>query len=146
MELLEPKEMEINGITYRIGKYPAIAGREIISKYPLSNMPKIGDYQTSEEIMLKVMSFIERVQSDGTAIRLTTRTLVDNHIKDWETLVKLEMASLEYNCSFFQNGKASAFLRKSLNLAEQKIIETLTGLLGQLSVKAAQPTTNSKQA
>ncbi len=144
MELLEPKEVEINGIKYRIGKYPAIAGREIISKYPIANAPKIGNYQTSEETMLKVMAFIERINPDGTAIRLINRTLVDNHIKDWETLVKLEMLSLEYNCSFFQNGKASAFLKKSLSLAEAKITEILTALLGQLSHKAGQVTENSK--
>lgn len=146
MELLEPKEIEINGGVYKIGKFPAIAGREILSKYPLSNIPKLGDYPASEEVMLKLMSFVERITPEGQTIRLTSRALIDNHVKDWETLVKIEIASLEHNCSFFQNGKALSFLKKSLGLAEAKITEILTALLAQSLQAAKQPSENLEKS
>lgn len=133
MDLLEPKEVEIDGCQFVIGKFPATVGREIITKYPLSNLPKIGDYGVSEEIMLKLMNYIERVLPTGDKVRLSTKALVDNHVPSWETLVKLEAASLEHNCSFFQNGKTSSFFTKLGVLAQQKVTEILTNLLEQSS-------------
>ncbi|MDO5764081.1 MAG: hypothetical protein Q4P84_00065 [Elusimicrobiales bacterium] len=138
MELLEPKEIVINDATYRIGKFPAVAGREIITKYPLSNIPRVGDYAVSEEIMLKLMSYVERVLPDGTAVRLSTKELVNNHVPSWETLVKLEAAALEHNCSFFQNGKSAAFFEKLGTLAQRKVTEILTSLL-ETSSRPAKP-------
>ena len=138
MELLEPKDVTIDRITYKNGKFPAVAGREIITKYPLSNIPRVGDYAVSEEIMLKLMSYVERVLPDGGAVRLVTKELVNNHVPSWETLVKLEAAALEHNCSFFQNGKSSAFLAKLGVLAQQKVTEILTGLL-QTSSRRTKP-------
>ena len=84
------------------------------------------------------MSYVERVLPDGGAVRLATKELVNNHVPSWETLVKLEAAALEHNCSFFQNGKSSAFLAKLGVLAQQKVTEILTGLL-QTSSRRAKP-------
>ena len=138
MELLQPKEIEINGKTYRISKFPATVGREIIAKYPVSNMPKIGDYQVSEEIMVKLMSFVEVIAGDR-SIRLMTRELINNHVPDWEALAQLEWEMLQYNCSFLTDGKSLSFLEKLAHLAEQKISEMLTASLGKSSVRAKQP-------
>lgn len=143
MELLEPKEVVIDGCTFRIGKFPAVAGREIITKYPLSNIPRLGDYAVSEEIMLKLMSFVERItEPEGRAVRLTTKELVNNQVPSWETLVKLEAAALEHNCSFFQNGKTSDFFAKLGALAQRKVVEILTDLSGTLSRQAKLHTKN----
>ena len=120
--------------TYIISKFPAVAGREIIAKYPVSALPKIGDYAVSEETMLKLMVYVGVPKGEGTPpLMLTSRTLVDNHVPDWETLGKLEMLMMEYNCSFFSNGKASGFLKGLGAKALPKIIEILTPLLGSLS-------------
>lgn len=142
MDLIEPKEVELEGITYRVGKFPAVTGREIITKYPISNLPKIGDYGVSQEIMLKLMAHVERVNPDGSAVRLSTEALVNNHVPSWEVLVKLEAAALEHNCSFFQNGKTSAFLEKLGVLAQRKATEILTGLL-RTSSQAEKPHTGN---
>ena len=140
MELLEPKEVEIDGAVFRLGKFPAVAGREIITKYPLSNIPRIGDYEVSEKTMVKLMSFVERVYPDkNLSYRLTTVELINNHVPSWETLVKLEAASLEHNCSFFQNGKSSSFFAKLGALAQQKVTEILTDLLAKSSQAGKQP-------
>jgi hypothetical protein len=142
-ELLEPQEIAVplpDGTTkqYVISKFPAIAGREIVCKYPLSGMPKLGDYAVNEETMLKLMAYVA-VPTDNGPLRLNTRALVDNHIASWETLAKLEVAMLEYNCSFFGNGRASTFLDGIAQKAQVSISKILMGLLAQLSQKGGQP-------
>lgn len=137
MELLQPKEIDINGKTYRISKFPATVGREIVAKYPVSNMPKLGDYKVSEEVMLKLMSYVEVVLPER-SIRLSTQELVNNHVPDWETLAQLEWEMLSYNCSFLTNGKSLSFFEKLAHLAEQKISEILTASLGKSLVREKQ--------
>lgn len=139
--MIDPKEITIEyegeELKFNISKFPATVGREIISKYPTSNMPNIGNYQVSEETMLKLMSYVERVYPDRVQA-LTNKALVDNHIPSWEVLCKLEVMMIDYNCSFFRNGKALDFLKKLMSLAEPKIIEILTALSGKLSAPAKQ--------
>lgn len=132
MDLIQPKDVELGGKLYRISKFPATVGREIVAKYPLSNMPKLGDYKVSEEIMVKLMSYVEVVLPERN-IRLSTVDLVNNHVPDWEVLAKLEWEMLQYNCSFLTNGKSLSFLEKLGHLAEQKITEILTTLSAKSS-------------
>ena len=128
--MIEPKEITLKtqaGVekTYILSKFPAIAGREIVTKYPLSNVPKIGEYQQSEEVMLKLMAFVAVLRDGGDPLKLTTRALVENHVPDWETLARLEWAQLEYNCSFFGNGLNSDFFANFSQKAAQWISKTL---------------------
>lgn len=132
--MIEPKEIPIKTQKgeekrYIISKFPAVAGREIVSKYPLSNIPKIGEYQQSEEVMLKLMAYTAVVLPDGAPLQLTTRALVDNHVPDWETLAKLEWAELEYNVSFFGAGLNSGFLESISQKGVQWVTKTLMPLL-----------------
>lgn len=139
--MIQPKEITIKAqdgreIVFVLSKFPAVQGREIIAKYPLSAMPKLGDYEVNEETMLKLMSFVGVPRKEGgEPLRLTTRALVDNHVPDWETLARLEMAMMEYNCSFFGNGRASTFFEVIAQKAQALIIQTLTGLSAQSSQK-----------
>lgn len=140
MTQIEPKEIELKnqkGVvkTFVLSKFPAVAGREIVTKYPLSNIPKIGEYQQSEEVMLKLMSFVGVITAAGTTQMLTTRALVDNHCEDWETLARLEWAQLEYNCSFFDKGLISG----SLESISQKAVLLITKMLTASSA-ASSPT------
>lgn len=132
--MIEPKEfiIEHNDAIYKynISKFPATVGREIISKYPIALLPKIGDYGVSEDTMLKMMSYVERVYDDRN-VQLCNKALVDNHVPDWEVLARLEIAMIDYNCSFFRNGKGLDFLKKFQSLVEPKITEMLTALSGK---------------
>lgn len=140
--LIQPKEITIDfegeQLRFNIGKFPATVGREIISKYPVANMPKLGDYKVSEETMLKLMCYVERVYDDRVQ-ELTSRTLVDNHIPSWEVLVKLEAYVIDYNCSFFELGKVLNSLKDWRALAEPKNIKTLMDSLARLSQAEKQP-------
>lgn len=135
--LLDTKEIEIvdqRGETrkFYLSKFPAVQGREIMAKYPVSNMPKLGDYAVSQEVMLKLMKFVG-VKTGDIVIPLSSQDLIDNHVRDWETLAKLELAMMGYNCSFFQNGRIldslSGFAQKML----PKALKMLMDSLGQLS-------------
>jgi hypothetical protein len=148
--MLEEKEVQIklpDGTerTYIISKFPAVAGREIIAKYPLSGMPKLGDYNVNEETMLKLMCYVQSVSDAGVNTALKTKALVDNHVPDWETLAHIEIEMMGYNCSFFGNGKISSFFDNIKVNAEQSIMSILTVLLERLSPAEKQPSTNSKQ-
>lgn len=148
--MLEPKEISIKtqaGVdkVFIISKFPAIAGREIIAKYPLSGMPKLGDYQVNEETMLKLMCYVSAKTPDDGQIALTTKELINNHIPEWETLARIEIEMMGYNCSFFQQGKISSFLDTIKANAERSILSTLTDLLGRLSQQTKQASGNSKQ-
>lgn len=145
--MIEPKDITIQTMggeqrTYILSKFPAIAGREIVAKYPLSNAPKLGDYAVSEETMLKLMRYVGVPMDSGSPLMLTTSALVNNHVPDWETLAKLEMAMLEYNTSFFSRGKIFGFLAG----VEAKLPALITRILTDLSAQssaAAKPRSKS---
>lgn len=137
VDLLEPKDITIKDANgkdrhFILSKFPAIAGREIVAKYPVANMPKTGDYAVSEETMLKLISYVG-IQIGEVVQRLESRHLVNNHCGDWEVLAKLEIAMMEYNCSFFQNGRASTFFQEAAQKYIPKIFEMLTASLAQSS-------------
>ena len=67
--MLEPKEIEIEGKKYIITKIPAVQGREILTQYPITAMPKIGQYKATEELMFKMMKYVYAI-SEGKNIRL----------------------------------------------------------------------------
>lgn len=145
--MIEPKEIELKnqkGVvkTFLLSKFPAVAGREIVTKYPVSNIPNIGEYQQSEEIMLKLMCYVAVMTSAGQPQPLTTRTLVDNHCEDWETLARLEWAQLEYNCSFFEKGLSSGSLESISQKAVSWITKTLMASLAASSQTEKPPSMN----
>ena len=145
--MIEAKETDIElpdgkFKTFIISKFSAVAGREIVTQYPVSALPKLGDYATNEEIMLKIMAHVAVPQGDRSPLILTSRALVDNHVPDWETLAKLEWSMMEYNCSFFREGKVSTFLDDILAKLPASISSILTHLLEQSSPKDTPPFTN----
>lgn len=151
--LIEPKEITVtdsNGAEhqYTIGKFPAVAGREILAKYPLSNAPKLADYGVSQDVMLKLMNHVTKRLSDGREIRLSTAALVDNHVPDAEALLRIEMASLGYNVSFFSNAGVKNFRDYLLTQAESLIQSIMTTPMGSSllsSLQDSQRTANSKK-
>ncbi|MDR1367877.1 MAG: hypothetical protein LBJ76_04075 [Candidatus Accumulibacter sp.] len=146
-ELRDPKDVEIecpDGTmrVYTISKLPAIAGREIVTQYLTTATPKIGEYRENEALMKKLMSYVEAQAPNGVKIRLSTGALIDNHVPDWETLMRLEKEMAVYNVSFFRNGKLSIFMEDSIQTAISRLAPMLTDLLRQSSEKSSQPTGN----
>lgn len=142
--MIQPKTVTITTMAgdkrdYVLSKFPAIAGREIIAKYPLSSMPKLGDYAVSEETMLKLMAFVGVPLDNGSTLALTTKALVNNHVPDWETLAKIEIEMLEYNTSFFSVGKILTGLKGFEATLQASVTRILTDLLARSSAAKKQP-------
>ncbi|HGH5985626.1 TPA: hypothetical protein ACJI8I_000697 [Proteus mirabilis] len=150
--LIKPKEITVidsdrQQHTFIISRLPATIGREILAKYPLSNAPKIGDYEVSKEAMLKMMAYVA-VEKEGQEIYLKTSILIDNHVPDGEALIRLELEMLKYNTSFFGNGGSQNFLQYLLGKLSgslPSIIKTLMASLPSSSQPASPLSQNSKQ-
>ena len=149
--MIEPLEIEIEVTlpdgtktekAYTISKFPAVAGREIIAQYPVSGLPKLGDYDTNEKIMFKILSYVAITLPNGNSLPLNSKALIDNHVPDWEALARLEMKMMEYNVSFFRDGRVSGFLDDLLEKLPDAISSMLTRLL-ELSQQKAQPPSES---
>lgn len=146
MALIAPKEFivvdqEGRERQFLISKFPAVDGRKIVANYPLTALPKVGDYASNEETMLLLMSYVAVLVGEQET-RLSTKALINNHVGDWETLARLEAAMLEYNCSFFLKGKISTFLEEWARTIPQKVTEILTASLAQSFPKEKPPSTN----
>lgn len=149
--LIKPKEVAVkdaDGVekTFIISRLPAITGREILAKYPLSNAPKIGNYEVSKDAMLKMMAYV-CVPVSGEEIPLKTQALIDNHVPDGESLIRLELEMLKYNTSFFGKGGSQGFLPSLLSRAGSSlpsVIKTLIASLQSSSAKNSPPSANSK--
>lgn len=131
LPLLKPKDFILtdeDGAEKRfvLSKFDAVAGREIACKYPLSALPKLGDYAVSEETMFKLMHYVGVEVASGNVVRLGNRAMINNHVGDWESLWTIEKEMLKYNCSFFRDGRASTFLEDIAARILQKISEIST--------------------
>lgn len=147
MMFLQPKEITVATLmgeerTYIISKFPATVGREIMAEYTAA-MPGSGDYTKNEAMMFKIMAHVAvNIPGRDAPLPLSTRALVDNHVPDWETLTKVELAIIDYNTSFFVNGRASTFSAASGTTALPNATAILTTLLGNLWQAAEQRSTN----
>lgn len=143
--LLEPKEVTIGGRPYIYSKFPAVAGREIVSMYVASGIPKVGSYETNKEMMFKLMAYVAAYPCDpktnakvqnAEPILLSMESLIDNHVKGFEKLMEIEAGMLAYNCDFFLSGRASTFLEDIAQKVPAWITKILT-LVSQASLPAA---------
>lgn len=127
---------------FNIHKFNAVDGREIVSQYPISGMPIIGEYETNKRMMLKIMCFVEHILDDGSTVKLVTEVLVNNHVPGWEMLLALEWRVMEHNCTFFRDGKASGFLEGLKEDLPRLILSMLTHSSDQSSQKVSPPSTS----
>lgn len=141
-KLLEPKEVEIEDKVanvkkvFVISKIPAFQARTIMLNYvptQLLNLNK--DEAKVEEMILKLLNFVGVKAEDGRVIRLSTRALVNNHCPSFETIMQLEGQMIDYNTSFFHDGKGLSFFQRLEALATEKITGILTVLSDRLLQK-----------
>ena len=133
-ELLDPTELVLTGKdgverTYVLSVLPYPVGRKVAALYPTANLPKMGDYNVSQEVMQDLFKFIAVRTEGADDLRLTTMALITNHVPDAMTGLKLEAAMLAKNFDFFGQGGLSKFLATFLETRLPAIIQTLTPLL-----------------
>lgn len=144
MELIQPKEIESASGTFRISKFPATVGREIIVRYPLNNIPKIMEYLDSEKEMLLLMSYVEKKCDNNMLIRLDSKVMINQHVTGnneigaAEELIKLEWAMMQYNFSFLSVGSLRRQWTEFLTALKESGTQILTLLSDSLSRKRLQ--------
>lgn len=149
MDLIKPKTISIKNRDgaekeFIISRLPSTVCREVMAKYPLSNVPKVGDYAVSEEVMLLMMQYVA-VMVEDREIRLTTKDLVNNHVTDGIQLARLEIQMIEENTGFFGLGGNQGFLGCLIAKFSQSIMPMLTRFLAQYSqADSGSPGQNSK--
>jgi len=134
-DLIKPKDVEIKDSdgdvkTFIVSKIPAIPMREVMAKYPVSNIPKLGEYNVSEEVMQLLMRYVAVRLEDGREITLVNKALINNHVVDGEQLLRIEYAMLQYNTSFFRSRtisrlSLSGLIAKHLPLLIQTVTDSL---------------------
>lgn len=151
MDLIEPKEIEIidpqgnKTRKFTISKIPAWDAREIVFQYPLTALPKVGDYKSHADIALKLLSFAAVELKPGLLQRLSTVELINNHCGSWEAELLLEKEMMNYNSSFFFSGRLQTFSKMFLEFLSPWIASTATTFFVQLSRAAKQASSTSKE-
>jgi hypothetical protein len=128
-KMKDPIRKEFEGKEYIIYEMPCTVSREVLAQYAIANMPKLGDYETSEKLMLKVMKHVAVILEGGYEQKLTTIELINNHVPNALTLMKLEKEVIQYSNDFLADGEILNFLGLVLKVADKKITEILTHLL-----------------
>lgn len=121
-KLLKPKVIELVDIDnkpyhYKIHRLPAYEMKQVMALHIPSLVPKVGDYEVHEKMTDILMRYVT-VKIGDREEALYNRVMVDAQVPDWEVLIKLESAVLEYNTSFFETGKGS------IGFAISKLIST----------------------
>ena len=138
-EFLQPTQIAITAqdgteLQFFISKFPATVGRRIVTQYPITGAPRVGDYDANVLLMHMMLGFTAAVTDAGPVV-LSTEALIDNHTRDYETLMRLEYAMMEYNCSFLRAGKLSNYLELVTGKFNGLITEILTRYSQQSSEK-----------
>ncbi len=132
----------VGGKEYIIHKWSALAGRELITQFPTSALPVIGNYKLNEKYCLELMKYVQAVVKDSGQehlIRLDDFAKVDSHIENFKCLMELEKECIFYNCGFFPQGGILNSLIGLIKKHLPQISKTLMGLLPQLSQIKKQP-------
>ncbi len=122
--------------TFIIHEIPAWEAREIIAQYPVSALPKLGDYKVNEAMARKMLAHVEVVTGTGENLKLKTVELINNHC-DFVTLARLEGLMFTLNFSFFLQGPISSFSAIISQKAQAFLSSMSMGFSGQSSQKDA---------
>lgn len=149
--LLEPKIVTIKDGSggereYIISKFPCWQGQKIMELLPSSAImnliPKLANTKVSDAVRMEMMSYAAVDVGNGCITRFTTQQFIEQQVKDWEALTKLQAEILMYNASFLQDGQILNFLVECAQTHIPKIIEILMASLEQSSPAGEQPSTS----
>jgi hypothetical protein len=143
--LLDPKEIDIdigNGQTktFIVSRLPYLSGgREVLTQFMPTAVPKVGDYPANEALAAKMFSCIAVPREGADPLCLTTADLVNSHVPNFRAGLQLEKAMLEHNLGFSVAEGLSTFLEGLNARLPALITQTLTEYRAQLSAQAKPP-------
>ncbi|MBR3163751.1 hypothetical protein IKF15_00370 [Candidatus Saccharibacteria bacterium] len=138
IEALDNKLIELSAKRYRILPMDTFDGRKIMHQYPMTMLPKIGDYNENEELFRLLMRYVEVEVAPNVWQKLDTDELIKQHVSAKDTIV-LEREVVDLTTGFFSSGKLTSIAMGATEFFIQKIILTLTQLSGELLQAEKQP-------
>lgn len=129
VNLLEPKEVEIDGQKFLISKMPCTVGQKVLVNLPQGFIPIFSEFTKYEQYIYEMLSYCQRVYDDKDNVPLTTKAIIDNHVNSVETLLKLEWHCIEHNYGFFAPERVAPLLNGKLSKYHFNLTEILTVLL-----------------
>lgn len=143
-KLIKPKDVTIKDLDgeerrYIISRFPAVDGRRIIVSWVGSAASQKGE--KSEVAMRDIMRYVA-VETGDTLTRLTTQALIDNHVPDSISLLRLEAEIMDYNTGFSKTVGSLDFWDSLTVRAQdigQKLMPMLTDFLQSFLAQDSQP-------
>lgn len=126
-------EFEVAGKKYVATKFRPTVGRRIVAGYPITMMPKVGNYDDNEALMVLLMSHVSVVTESG-LLPLTTIELINNHVPSWENLVEIEYKVLSFNCPFMSTDKLAPLTEMIKTLAAEHLADTIKSAMVMMGI------------
>jgi hypothetical protein len=98
MVLIDGKEVEINGTRFIIHKAPATVAYNAALEYGMGQDNK--DADAIMRAVYKLMAYVEIVLSDDRKVMLNNQEIINQHIKDMDTLLQLQKEVVVVNFTF----------------------------------------------
>lgn len=98
MVLIDGKEVEINGVKFIIHKAPATVAYNAALEYGMGQDNK--DADAIMRAVYKLMAYVEIVLSDDRKVMLNNQEIINQHIKDMDTLLQLQKEVVVVNFTF----------------------------------------------
>lgn len=144
--LIKPKEITITAQvddevekTYNIGRYPALDGVYMLGLVAeILDVAARGKNSNSDQLFAKKMrdcakevcKYVEAKMPNGEFISLSSVEMINAHVPDHETLLKLVREVHDYNSFFFNSEKLLKTSLAKVDLVKAQITKILTGLQG----------------
>lgn len=126
--LQKPKNINIididgNNRKFTIHRVPPLVGRKISLQVIQSLLPKKfgGEYALNEELSTILLSYVTVKIGDNDSVPLDHEDMINNHVGDYQTLLKLEMNMIRYNTK--------------IDLKEYPLFEIIFEALGMIKEK-----------
>ncbi|WVR18081.1 hypothetical protein JXVLWARM_CDS_0030 [Burkholderia phage Bm1] len=119
---------------YALTRWSATDGRAIVSGYPLTMLPKIGEYDRNEVLMHRLMKYVALVNEEtGFETALASPELIDNHVADWFSLAAIEIESFRFNVSWLQTDEdwqrfKASWIDGAINAVTEVVVSAIRGI------------------
>lgn len=101
----DTKVLELEGKQIVIHKAPATVAYSAALKY--SEQIGKGELAGTEDCLYELLKYAEVELGDGRRAKLTNKEIINQHLHDVMSLMKLQKAVVEFNFGFFASGAPS---------------------------------------
>ena len=144
-EQVTVKDLDGNEHNFNVGRFPAIRGALLLKRLiPTGKDIFQGEDGNFERDLKDVLYYANKFLDDGDEVPLITGAMIDNHVPDGETAIKLALLVLNHNTNFMSPENQLAIRNKimqALGLSSTKISTVFADLLSQMAERLTETST-----